>query len=216
MKAGVDAGGGERASSRESGRAVQGRSQLRGTSQVQTAASWLPSPSPPLQLCWKKPRAPRSAAGAGGGTETAHALSAPGCRFPGWPVRIVPGCGPVAFISFLPPRDNNGHCLCAQSALDTFPTLCHFVPRPAGEAGRLPAVSSQRPGRCRCGGGTPAPARTGGRASSGAGVFLPSSWTPGWLSAPAPGWAPWRCMPLAPPPPPPPGGPLSRPSRPAL
>lgn len=41
---------------------------------------------------------------------------------------------PWVFISSLPPRDDSGHCLCAQSGRrPTFPPLCHFILTPALE-----------------------------------------------------------------------------------
>lgn len=79
------------------------------------------------------------------------------------------------FISFLPPRDNNGHCLCAQSGLATFPTLCHSILLPSRRREESRCVLSAV--RLLPVEGTRA-AGPGGCVSSGAGYPSSSSWTP--------------------------------------
>lgn len=72
----------------------------------------------------------------------------------------VPGCGPGGFISFLPPCDNNGHCLRARSRPASWTLSLHCVispSRPPWKAGWESDLSFPWPG-CRPGvGGSPHP-----------------------------------------------------------
>ena len=89
---------------------------------------------------------------------------------------------PRVFISFLPPRDDSGHCLCAQSGQrPTFPPLCHFILTPTLEGWRRarPVLSGARL-LSVCVGGTLATSAGDpeeGGSPLGRGICLPSSWT---------------------------------------
>lgn len=149
----------------------------------------MPQPSVlPLQLCWKNTWVLRSeVVGTGGGRQKGEGsttmrslhllLSRLACA-------MAPGCGPMVLISFLPPRDNNSHCLCAHSWpvawKSTFSTLCHFILTPSlGGGKRARCDLSAARLQSACGRDPAASARTLRRVSPpGRGIFLASSWTP--------------------------------------
>lgn len=107
-------------------------------------AAGSPAQRPPPAAALEKPLRLRSEAvgaeGAGGGDRSVLSRDA-GLRcpchtrhFPCWPVMIVPGCGAVVFISSLPPRDNNGHCVCP-ACPGHCPHIVSFHPLAQPEAG---------------------------------------------------------------------------------
>ena len=125
LKAGSGAGEDGREGSSGGGWGCGWEVEMRGCTWVPhtQSGSCSPAPCPSLQLYWKEP-------GLWGqrwwGREEGDRKEAACCdRARMWP-RV--------FVSSLPPRDDSGHCLCAQSGRrPTFPPLCHFILTPTLE-----------------------------------------------------------------------------------